>query len=87
MTGKPWLGSFGSERSEGTAPADVILSLSVAMLEPDPTQPRKTFDEAKLQELAESLKLYGQLQPVIVRRESRRRSNLKPQQTYRCPSG
>ena len=68
MTGKPWLGSFGSERSEETAPADVILSLSVAMLEPDPTQPRKTFDEAKLQELAESLKLYGQLQPVIVRR-------------------
>ena len=68
MSGKTWLGSFGSERSEGTAPADVILSLSVAMLEPDPAQPRKVFDEVKLQELAESLKLYGQLQPVIVRR-------------------
>ena len=68
MSGKAWLGSFGSERSEETAPADVILSLSVAMLEPDPAQPRKTFDEGKLQELAESLKLYGQLQPVIVRR-------------------
>jgi ParB family chromosome partitioning protein len=68
MSGKTWLGSFGSERSEGTAPADVILSLSVAMLEPDPAQPRKTFDQVKLQELAESLKLHGQLQPVIVRR-------------------
>jgi ParB family chromosome partitioning protein len=38
------------------------------MLEPDPAQPRKTFDQVKLQELAESLKLHGQLQPVIVRR-------------------
>ena len=68
MSDKPWLGSFGSNRSEETPPADVILSLSVAMLEPDPAQPRKTFDEAKLQELAASLKLHGQLQPVIVRR-------------------
>jgi ParB family chromosome partitioning protein len=46
------------------------MYLAVAMLEPDLGQPRKTFDEQKLLELAESLKNHGQLQPVVVRRGS-----------------
>jgi ParB family transcriptional regulator, chromosome partitioning protein len=32
----------------------------------DPNQPRKLFDEAKLQQLAESMRQHGQLQPVLV---------------------
>jgi ParB family chromosome partitioning protein len=34
---------------------------------PDPNQPRKNFDEAKLRELGESLKAHGQLQPVLAK--------------------
>jgi ParB family chromosome partitioning protein len=34
---------------------------------PDPNQPRKHFDEARLRELAESLKARGQLQPVLAK--------------------
>ena len=36
-------------------------------IEPDPGQPRKTFDDATLAELAESVKNHGLLQPIIVR--------------------
>jgi ParB family chromosome partitioning protein len=33
----------------------------------NPKQPRRTFDEAALQELADSLKAKGVLQPILVR--------------------
>ena len=34
---------------------------------PNKDQPRKTFDEAALEELAESIRLHGVLQPLLVR--------------------
>jgi len=39
--------------------------LSIDKLVPNPGQPRKNFDETELQELAESIKTYGIIQPVI----------------------
>ena len=33
---------------------------------PDPTQPRRVFDEALLDELAESIRVHGVLQPIVV---------------------
>lgn len=39
----------------------------VAQITPNPFQPRKNFDPAKLQELAESLKQRGLIQPLLVR--------------------
>jgi ParB family chromosome partitioning protein len=43
--------------------------LPIASLRPDPDQPRKTFDEAELRALAESMKQHGQQVPVIVYEE------------------
>jgi len=40
--------------------------IDIDQLRPDPRQPRKTFDEEKLGQLAESMRLHGQLQPVLV---------------------
>jgi len=52
------------ERARGGIPyRDIPLSA----IEADPNQPRRTFDEEKLQELAESIKLYGVLSPILVR--------------------
>ncbi|GAB6969070.1 hypothetical protein JCM25156A_31090 [Komagataeibacter kakiaceti JCM 25156] len=35
----------------------------------DPSQPRKTFDQQELDQLAESFRLHGQLQPILLRPE------------------
>jgi len=43
------------------------FKLEVSKIRPNPRQPRQTFDEAGLDELARSLKSQGVLQPVVVR--------------------
>ena len=49
---------------------DEVLSLPLNELRPNPYQPRKTFDEASLQELAHSIEQSGVFQPIIVRRSA-----------------
>lgn len=45
-----------------------IKELPVDDIRPNPYQPRKTFNEEALQELAESIKNYGVFQPIIVKK-------------------
>lgn len=45
------------------------VSLKITQLEPNRDQPRKTFDEEALKELAESIKSHGVIQPVVVRKK------------------
>lgn len=47
--------------------SEVILDLPIAEIQPNPFQPRVYFDPAQLEELANSIRQYGVLQPVIVR--------------------
>ena len=42
------------------------LTLPIDKIEPNPDQPRNQFDEDTLQELADSIKQYGMLQPILV---------------------
>ena len=42
-------------------------SLPIAMIEPSPKQPRRHFDELLLNELADSIRIRGVLQPILVR--------------------
>lgn len=48
---------------------DSIFWVEVDRIKPNPFQPRKTFDEAALQSLAESIRSYGVLQPLTVTRK------------------
>jgi ParB family chromosome partitioning protein len=45
---------------------DFVAEISIKDIRPNPFQPRKTFDETALQELAESIKSDGLLQPIVV---------------------
>ena len=45
---------------------DRVQNVFIASIEPNPDQPRRTFDERALQELADSIKQYGILQPLLV---------------------
>lgn len=51
------------------APADAagVREIPLDLIDPDPEQPRKTFDQAKLLELAESIRAHGVIQPVVLR--------------------
>lgn len=48
---------------------DSIFWVEVEKINPNPYQPRKEFDESKLKELSESIRMYGVLQPLVVTRQ------------------
>jgi ParB family chromosome partitioning protein len=48
---------------------DSIFWVEVDRIRPNPFQPRREFDQARLQELAESIRMYGLLQPLTVTRQ------------------
>ena len=47
---------------------EAVLELDLDMIEPNRKQPRKYFDETALEELAASLKAYGMIQPIVVKK-------------------
>lgn len=59
--------------SEWAAPADptVVSTVRLSDIEPDRDQPRKSFDEAALEALSESIAAHGVLQPLVVRSAAR----------------
>ncbi len=54
--------------SVGEPQGQNIRMLSIADIKPHPEQPRRHFDEDKLDELAQSISERGVLQPIVVRR-------------------
>ena len=50
-----------------------ILRIPVDMIEPNPYQPRMNFDQEALEELADSIRTLGLIQPITVRRTSENR--------------
>ena len=47
---------------------DGMLLVKLSRIQPDPDQPRKNFDEEKLNELAESIRTYGMISPIVVKK-------------------
>ena len=52
-------------------PALQIENIPIGKIKPDPKQPRKTFDEKQLQQLSDSVKEFGVLQPITVRKSGK----------------
>ncbi len=52
-----------------TPPGRAVLSLPIEAVERNPDQPRKHFEESKLEELAASIREHGIIEPILVRRE------------------
>ena len=59
------LGDAALQSQEGGS-----LSLPIAQVEPGVKQPRKRFEESSLQDLADSIRTHGVIQPLTVRRQS-----------------
>jgi ParB family chromosome partitioning protein len=57
----------GPEQQPGAVPGAYFEEIAIAAVTPNPRQPRQTFDEEALDELAASIHEVGLLQPVVVR--------------------
>ena len=44
-----------------------VQHVAIGLIKPNPYQPRKAFDEDKLQDLAKSIQQHGILQPIVIR--------------------
>lgn len=64
-----------------------FYAMDVDRITADVNQPRKHFDNAAIAELAESIKTYGLLQPLIVRPNDPKLPVLDAQQTYTIIAG
>lgn len=53
-------------KSKPTAVEGSVVKLKINEVEPNPNQARKIFDEESIEELANSIKEYGVIQPIIV---------------------
>ncbi len=53
--------------ADNSTDSGAVSSLAVSEIEPNRGQPRRHFDEAALAELADSIRQYGVLQPLVVR--------------------
>jgi ParB family chromosome partitioning protein len=73
-------GSAAQSAGSADVPVEVLgahyREIEVSAITPNPRQPRRTFDEEALDELAESIREVGLLQPVVVRSAGRGRYEL-----------
>jgi ParB family chromosome partitioning protein len=67
-----------------TLPGRTLLMLPVEAIERNPSQPRKRFEEAKLEELAASIREHGIVEPILVRKEGGRYRILAGERRWRA---
>lgn len=63
---------------------DEVLRLPIRLIDPNRSQPRRTFEEAALKELAQSIQAVGVLQPIIVCPSGERYTIIAGERRYRA---
>ncbi len=61
-----------------------LKELKISDISPDPEQPRRYFDKEKLEELANSIKIHGVLQPIVVIRKNSKFLIVAGERRYRA---
>lgn len=61
-----WFGSVG-ERTE-----EEVVQLPVHLIDPSPYQPRAVFDDQRIDELCQTIRTHGIIQPIVVRKKDER---------------
>ena len=80
-------GMFGIEESAVEEKKDDVSRetfLRLSEIEPNRTQPRRNFDEDALQELADSIKQYGVIQPIVVQKKGKRYEIIAGERRWRA---
>lgn len=68
MVVKPSIGRFFGMTEK---PGEQIKQIPVDLILPNPYQPRTVFDDEKLEELCQTIRLHGIIQPIVVRRKGK----------------
>jgi ParB family chromosome partitioning protein len=68
-------------RSEGSAD---IVRIPVDLIEPNPFQPRMSFDQEALLELADSIRTFGLIQPITVRKKGGKYQIISGERRFRA---
>ena len=58
--------------------------VNISLIEPNKSQPRKIFDEEQLRELADSIRSYGVLQPILVKKSGERYELIAGERRWRA---
>ena len=61
-----------------------VLRIPVDLIEPNPFQPRMSFDPEALQELADSIRTFGLIQPLTVRKKGSKYQIISGERRYRA---
>lgn len=67
-----------------TIPSDGLLQVDIDLIDPSPYQPRTHFREQALEELAQSIRASGIVQPLVVRRQNDRYELIAGERRWRA---
>ena len=73
-----------AEPLQPAEPVDAVRMLPIGQIDPNREQPRRSFDEAALKELAASIEAVGVLQPIIVAPDGDRFTIIAGERRYRA---
>ena len=65
---------------------DAVLQIGISSIHPNPYQPRQHFHPERLKELADSIRVHGIMQPVVVRRQGERYLLIAGERRWRAAS-
>jgi ParB family chromosome partitioning protein len=83
------LGALIPQRQDAPAPAEShatqgLAEIPISQIQPNPFQPRKTFNEASIDELARSVREHGIVQPLVVTRAGDKYKLIAGERRYRA---
>jgi ParB family chromosome partitioning protein len=70
--------------STATATSEDFLEIDIDLIEPSSAQPRTHFDEGRLEDLAQSIRSNGIVQPILVRRRGARYQLIAGERRWRA---
>ena len=63
---QPQQNATAADATANATNADNVVRIALIDIDPNREQPRKNFDEEALNELAESIRVHGVIQPIVV---------------------
>jgi len=76
--------SIAAPLAETIENGDSVANLAVELIDPNPLQPRTVFQQDRLQELAQSIRTNGVIQPLVVRRRGERYQLIAGERRWRA---